>query len=574
MRNQESMSHSLRNLRCLLTCAVLATALPLCAQQRRATGRLLGLVTDAFGHPESGAVVQARRAGLHKPPILSTTDAQGTFSINGLIPGTYYVEIGKGADIAMRRKVDVRANERAVVVVSLPALLQSIHFGAPGSDAAHDDHEFRWVLRESTTSRPVLRLTDAVLNEETSRDRALTGYVTLMAGGGSRAFDAPGALATAFNVETGLWAGTHMALSGDVGMDGGSSDSHVQVALRSGNPAAQSHFVMSVRQVGASTIGKIPSLRVVSFNYANGMDFGHEVHLQYGAMLNTVSMANSLHTLDPYARVAWRLGPSAQVEYRFASAVPPLLFGSDDVEMADPTPQVTMTGFRPRMERARHQELQYSDTLTPNDLVQAAFFSDHYDNAVVNGRLSEAMPELLSSGNFLPDLFSDMFSSAGGSYGGGGYRLAYQHRFGEDLSMAVGYTSGMVLAPSGKVITDSRLASALTPARRDAWTIRLATTTPKTHTRLVCSYRGLNGPSATGLDLYDDSFAQSDSYANLTVRQPLPAIFHGGGGRVEALLEFRNLLAQGYLPVLSADGKTLYLIQSARSFRGGFSINF
>ena len=245
---------------------------------------------------------------------------------------------------------------------------------------------------------------------------------------------------------------------------------------------------------------------------------------------------------------------------------------NNDVVLIDTRPPAEF--WAGHLERARHQELQYSDSLTPNDILQAAFFSDHYNNAVVNGMLSGAMPGLLASGNILPDLFSDMFSSAGGSYGGDGYRLAYQHRFGDALSMAVGYTNGMALAPSGATLEKDSLNSVLKPARRDAWTVRMATTAPKTHTRLICSYRGLNGPSATGLDLYDDSFAQSDSYANLTIRQPLPNVFRSGGGRVEALLEFRNLLAQGYLPVLSADGKTLYLIQSARSFRGGFSINF
>lgn len=570
------MSHSLRNWRCLLTCAVLAAALPLCAQKGApASGRLLGLVTDATGHPEAGAVIQARRSGLHTASLTSTTDAQGTFSIKGLLPGTYYVEIGKGASIATRRKVEVHAGSSSVVVVSLPALLESVHFGAPGSNSARDDHEFRWVLRESTASRPVLRLTGEPVGTESASNRDLTGYVAVMAGGGARAFDSPGALATAFNVQTGLWSGTRMALSGSLGMASGMPDSQVQASFEPTNPADQSHFVVSVRELGTSAIGKLPPLRVVSLNYSNGMDFGDRLHLQYGSMLTTVSMANSLHTIDPYARLTYRLGSNAQIEYRYAGAVPPVMFGSRGIEVADPTPQVTMADFRPHIERARHQEVQYSDSLTPNDVLQAALFSDHYDNAVVNGRMSGAMPDLMTSGNFLPDLFSNMFSTSGGSYGGNGFRIGYQHRFGEDLSMAIGYASGMVLAPASSSLQDaSSMVSSLSAARREAWTLRLEATAPRTHTRLICSYRGLNGPSATGLDLYDDSVARSDSFANLTVRQPLPHFFGSGGSRVEALLEFRNLLAQGYLPFISADGKTVYLIQSARSFRGGFSINF
>ena len=36
----------------------------------------------------------------------------------------------------------------------------------------------------------------------------------------------------------------------------------------------------------------------------------------------------------------------------------------------------------------------------------------------------------------------------------------------------------------------------------------------------------------------------------------------------------RNLLAQGYRPVMSADGSAVYLVQVARSVRGGLSFTF
>jgi Fe-S cluster biogenesis protein NfuA len=43
---------------------------------------------------------------------------------------------------------------------------------------------------------------------------------------------------------------------------------------------------------------------------------------------------------------------------------------------------------------------------------------------------------------------------------------------------------------------------------------------------------------------------------------------------LEALLDVRNLLAQGYRPVLSADGGTVYLVQGGRCIRAGLSFNF
>jgi hypothetical protein len=57
------------------------------------------------------------------------------------------------------------------------------------------------------------------------------------------------------------------------------------------------------------------------------------------------------------------------------------------------------------------------------------------------------------------------------------------------------------------------------------------------------------------------------------VRQPLPG-FLGFGGRLELTAEVRNLLAQGYVPVTTADGRTLLLVQAPRALRGGVSFVF
>jgi hypothetical protein len=43
---------------------------------------------------------------------------------------------------------------------------------------------------------------------------------------------------------------------------------------------------------------------------------------------------------------------------------------------------------------------------------------------------------------------------------------------------------------------------------------------------------------------------------------------------MEILMELRNLLAQGYVPVMGGDGRTVYLVQSARSVRGGIAFSF
>jgi hypothetical protein len=43
---------------------------------------------------------------------------------------------------------------------------------------------------------------------------------------------------------------------------------------------------------------------------------------------------------------------------------------------------------------------------------------------------------------------------------------------------------------------------------------------------------------------------------------------------MEALLDLHNLLAEGYVPVMGHDHRTVYLVQAARSVRGGVAITF
>jgi hypothetical protein len=43
---------------------------------------------------------------------------------------------------------------------------------------------------------------------------------------------------------------------------------------------------------------------------------------------------------------------------------------------------------------------------------------------------------------------------------------------------------------------------------------------------------------------------------------------------LEATIDVTNLLAEGYQPFLSADGRTLYLAQSPRMVRAGLSFTF
>jgi hypothetical protein len=92
-------------------------------------------------------------------------------------------------------------------------------------------------------------------------------------------------------------------------------------------------------------------------------------------------------------------------------------------------------------------------------------------------------------------------------------------------------------------------------------------------TRWIASYRWISGQALTPVDMFNASPGQADPYLNIFFRQPIP----GTGflpGHMEAMIDVRNLLAQGYVPVMGQDGHTVYLVQSARTVRGGVSFTF
>jgi hypothetical protein len=102
-------------------------------------------------------------------------------------------------------------------------------------------------------------------------------------------------------------------------------------------------------------------------------------------------------------------------------------------------------------------------------------------------------------------------------------------------------------------------------------TAQVKATIPKAGTHLVASYQftGNNGTMMAG-NLYSTAGMQPLEGMNVCIRQPLP----GFGGRLTATADFRNILAQGYLPLTTADGQRILLVQSPRSVRGGLSFTF
>jgi len=181
------------------------------------------------------------------------------------------------------------------------------------------------------------------------------------------------------------------------------------------------------------------------------------------------------------------------------------------------------------------------------------------------------------SGFYLPDFYSGTFTWSGPNLSTGGFRVLAERELGSGVIATVDYAYGgaLMLNESGGPVNLSSAGPAMDTMHRHAVSCKLSGMMPKSHTRWIASYRAsLGGYTLTPVDMFNVSPGQTDPYLSLFISQPLPSGIGFLQGRMEALLDVRNLLAQGYLPVIGSEGQMLYLVQSARSVRGGVAFTF
>jgi hypothetical protein len=311
------------------------------------------------------------------------------------------------------------------------------------------------------------------------------------------------------------------------------------------------------------------ALQAIAMSAGDDFSVGDVLELKFGSELQTIQFLGRLNAFRPYGEADLHLSPDTVVEYQYTTSRPDLRnekgFDSAPADLSESNPRVSLLGFSPEMESAHHQEVSFSHRIGNNSF-QVAAFSDRISDPALTGT-----GEATAAGGFLlPDMSSGTFSYLGPNLDTNGLRVVLQHKFSDDLAATVDYAYGGVLDLSRPDVPLANAQQWISTQRRHAVAAKLAGTVPRTHTRWIASYRWINGPAITPVDMFNTSAGQSDPFLNVFIRQPIPCF----GGRMEALIDIRNLLAQGYVPVVGQDGQTLYLVDSARSVRGGFAFNF
>ena len=539
-------------------------------------GSISGYVRNSSGVPQMGAVVEVLNAAAQD--LRAFTDEKGFYSIHDLIPGTYAVKVTAPSFLpALRERIGLRSGSAMVVNVTLNTLFEAIQLGPMRGPAEDDD--WKWTLR-SAANRPVLRVledgsqvTTASGGHEAGEDHDLKASLSFLAGSPSEGYGAVSDMSSGFSLEHRVLADDTFRLQGNVGYGQGAGAAIVRTSyVHRTASGSEPTVALTVRRL-APPVGSFRQQGLQSFGLTTTDDFtvGDVLELKFGSELQTVQFMGRFTSIKPFGSANIHLSPNTVLEYRFTSSRPASAMDKEEVESSDlgqAGPRVSLASFSPAVERARHQEVSVSHRMGKNN-IQVAFYSDVISDTVLTG-VGAVTAE---SGEMLPDVDSGTFSYQGKDLDTSGLRVVLQRKLSSDLTATLDYGYGGVLDLSQPDIELQDARQFLTTRRRQTLSAKFSGKLPGCRTRWTTSYGWVSGRALTPVDMFNTSAGQSDPYLNVFLKQPLPG-FSFLPVHLEAMLDLRNLMAQGYVPVLGQDGRTVYLVQSARSVRGGVAFTF
>jgi hypothetical protein len=295
-----------------------------------------------------------------------------------------------------------------------------------------------------------------------------------------------------------------------------------------------------------------------------------------------VTFLDRLNYFSPYGRLTYERGPNEAVLFGYASGTPPVALiandGESELQLQQSLtalalfPRVSLRDGRARVQRGDSWEVGYRKTVGSRTYSAAV-----YEEGLSNAAVTMVGPDTIEPGSdLLPDLFASSWTLNAGKFRTLGYLASVTQNLGPRMDLTVAYGSGGGLVADSdqelKTGAPDELRAALRSGRRHGLTARFSGAVPGTGTQFTTSYQWTNVNLLTPSHIYLTQRMRESPGLNLRVRQPIP-YFSGLPGHIEASAELRNLLAQGYVPLISS-GRRLYLMQTPRSVRGGLSFIF
>jgi Carboxypeptidase regulatory-like domain len=564
---------SLRTIRALgLGLLLSLSAMPLAAAPH--SGKISGVVIDSTGTPQLGATVLiSSEQLLGTAPDEFLTNDRGRFVTASLPTGMYSIKVTLAGFLpAVEQHILVDDQQTTLLQIVLGSIFSSFEKLRRQPDQAIAADEWDWVLRSSIATRAVLRWQGAddgingqVNLAEAAPKPAVHGRLDLTSG-----TDRPGSVsnladspATAFAYDLGIGAHGRILMAGQFSYEGTSpAGGFATVWLPSGDPSDGPVTSIVVRESRLGPDG--PTFRGVRFSHANQFVIGNRVGVHYGAEYLMAGFADTTSALRPRVEMTVQLTPDWLASVIVATTPTQDSPASENalqsaMNALDEFPTMLLRNGQPVLENGLHEEIAVGHALSKSSTLSAAVFQDHSTHTAVFGRGAG------SGSDYLQDFFSNVFAYDAGHSSSMGVRFAYQQKFSDNLDTTFVYAYAGALAPledSPEVALRDQLATRY----RHSLGARMTASVPHMRTKVMVSYKWIDGPAVSHQDPYGESHYYLDPYLSVEIRQPLPC-------HMQALADFGNLLAQGYVPIVTGDGGVV-LISAYRYFRGGLSFQF
>ena len=531
-----------------------------------------GQVRDSAGVPQIGAEVQLLRSDLTVVASVYT-DGAGRFAISSLLPGRYSLK-AMGPEFLPALRENVRVVRGATIVnLTLNTLYEVIQW-LPASPRAGNSQKDDWEFTlRSAANRPLLRWLEdgplVVVSDGSGAQPKLKAR--LMATGQAGTFGESGERFSTSVEDTPadsreLLARVDFAPGSDAGMES-------MLGFRQ-----DLGFAGSVQSVAAIAInpeiesGGNEGLDEVAFRSAETMHLGDAIEAEAGSNEVIVRLAGaasgSATAMLPFAMVAWH-GGDTTVRYRMATMAENREAGEG--EAAAWLPALSERNGSLAIEHGFHQEIGW-ERVTDKSGMAVLLYSDTISDPVLEAAARFAAGGSTSNA-VLFDPASGLLRAAGPNFSSAGVQASMQHRLGSENQIRVSYATGSALVmpvqPQPSVL--NQVVASARPRHAQTYTIALSGTLEGTGTHWSASYCWQPDDTVTDVAPYAQDAAEP--YMNVHFRQPIH-ITRDGSGSLEALLDVRNLLAEGYRPYVLSDGSLLLFAQDQRSVRAGLAFTF
>ncbi len=580
----------------LVGCALSASG----ATLNQFSGSVGGQVRNTSGIGQMGATVILYNR-YDRAIFQALTNPDGSFLFSSLIPDVYSVRVSLASFIpAFKRNIAVQPGFQAVLTISMASMMSSIEFvsTAPAKGALMSD-DWKWVLRSSQSTRPVLRFGVPDIAAE-SRPRMTnvfseTSGIVKVSAGDAMSFNSGGQsdLGTAFALATSLFGTNQLEVSGNFGYSAhsGLPAAGLRTRYTRSDGAATPEVIVTMHQISLPARGGVgggpdmPALRTMSATMIDELAILDHVRFEYGASAETVSLWNRLNMVSPFARLTYDLGRYGSLQVAYSSGAPATELAARgtqplsredvplnrDLSALGTLPRVSVRDDGARVQRTENAEIGYtkvSGTRTYNAGV--------YHERVSNGVMTLAGSGDSFAGDVLPDLGTQSSVFNIGKFSRWGYLASVSQAIGDHMEMAASYGRGGALTTEGRGLSteDADELRRLVRVHERNWvSVRIAGTVPGSGTKVNASYGWADYRSLMPAHLFLTQRFSPEPGLNVSIRQPIPS-FGGVPGRFEATAELRNLLEQGYLPISTVDGRTMLLTNAPRAVRGGLSFIF